>query len=116
MLYLNGLQSSFNHLLKPKAGGVAFALDAMNGQLDTLVDVTIYYPQGIPSFWQFISGQVKEIQVKVTTQEIGAHYLGDYSSDKTFQINFQQWINDLWVIKDQELDMFKQSKLMNKAD
>ncbi|MFT5879681.1 MAG: 1-acyl-sn-glycerol-3-phosphate acyltransferase [Moritella sp.] len=109
-------QSSFNHLLKPKAGGVAFALDAMNGQLDTLVDVTIYYPQGIPSFWQFISGQVQEIQVKVSTQDIGTHYLGDYSNDNTFRISFQQWINDLWVTKDQELDMFKQSKLISKAD
>jgi len=103
--------STFSHLLKPKAGGIAFALDAMNGQLDTLVDVTIYYPQGIPTFWEFISGQVQQIQVQITTQEINASYIGDYLNDKTFQTNFQQWINELWMNKDQELKELKQAQL-----
>jgi 1-acyl-sn-glycerol-3-phosphate acyltransferase len=96
-------QSHFQHLLKPKAGGVAFTLDAMNGQLDTLVNVTIHYPQGIPSFWQFISGQVKQINVCVSTQAIGPEYIGDYSSNKDFQANFQQWVNTLWLEKDAQL-------------
>ncbi|MDO2157373.1 acyltransferase, partial [Escherichia coli] len=33
-------QSPFRHLLKPKAGGIAFVLDAMGEQLKTLVNVT----------------------------------------------------------------------------
>jgi len=103
--------STFTHLLKPKAGGIAFALDAMNGQLDTLVNVTIYYPQGIPTFWQFISGQVQQVQVQITTQDINASYIGDYSNDKAFQTNFQHWVNELWVNKDQELDLLKQAQL-----
>ena len=103
--------STFTHLLKPKAGGIAFALDAMNGQLDTLVNVTIYYPQGIPTFWQFISGQVQQVQVQITTQDINASYIGDYSNDKAFQTNFQHWVNELWVSKDQELDVLKQAQL-----
>ncbi|PKH05880.1 acyltransferase [Moritella sp. Urea-trap-13] len=103
--------STFNHLLKPKAGGIAFALDAMNGQLDTLVNVTIYYPQGIPTFWQFISGQVQQIQVQVTTHDISSDYIGDYLNDKAFQAEFQQWINALWVNKDQALAQLKQASL-----
>lgn len=103
--------STFNHLLKPKAGGIAFALDAMNGQLDTLVDVTIYYPQGIPTFWQFISGQVQQVQVQVSTQNISSHYIGDYLNDKAFQADFQHWINALWVNKDQALTKLKQAPL-----
>lgn len=103
--------SAFKHLLKPKAGGIAFALDAMNGQLDTLVNVTIYYPQGVPTFWQFISGQVQQIQVKISSQEISSSYLGDYLNDPDFQINFQQWVNELWVNKDQELALLKQAQL-----
>jgi len=103
--------STFSHLLKPKAGGIAFALDAMNGQLDTLVNVTIYYPQGIPTFWEFISGQVQQIQVQITTQEINASYMGDYLNDKAFQTNFQQWINELWINKDLELEELKQEQL-----
>ena len=38
-------QSPFNHLLKPKAGGVAFVLAAMGEQLDAILDVTVVYPQ-----------------------------------------------------------------------
>ena len=38
--------SPFQHLLKPKAGGIAFVLDAMGEQLHGLVNVTIYYPGG----------------------------------------------------------------------
>ncbi|NQZ51962.1 MAG: acyltransferase [Moritella sp.] len=109
----NQQASTFTHLLKPKAGGIAFALDAMNGQLDTLVNVTIYYPQGIPTFWQFISGQVQQIQVQVSTQDINSNYIGDYSNDKAFQANFQQWINELWLNKDQALEKLK---LMNKVE
>lgn len=103
--------STFSHLLKPKAGGIAFALDAMDGQLETLVNVTIYYPQGIPTFWQFISGQVQQIQVQVSTQDISSEHIGDYSNDKAFQANFQQWINGLWINKDKELEVLKQAQL-----
>ncbi|MDX2320937.1 MAG: acyltransferase [Moritella sp.] len=103
--------STFKHLLKPKAGGIAFALDAMGGQLDTLVNVTIHYPQGIPTFWQFISGQVDQIQVQITTQDIHPSYIGDYANDKAFQANFQQWINALWVNKDAEIEQLKQASL-----
>lgn len=42
--------SPFKHLLRPKAGGMAFALSAMGDQIHKLVDVTIYYPGKIPSF------------------------------------------------------------------
>jgi len=101
-------ESAFTNLLKPKAGGVAFALDSMNGQLDTLVNVTIYYPHGIPTFWQFMSGQVDDVKVKITTQEIAEEYIGDYSTDKQFQQHFQTWINDIWLDKDHELESMKE--------
>ncbi len=107
----HGMQeSSFNNLLNPKAGGIALALDSMSGQLETLVNVTIYYPQGIPSFWQFLCGQVRNIQVKVETQKISSNYVGSYSTDKNFQKEFQQWVNQIWQDKDQELDRLKKRK------
>lgn len=34
----------YRHLLKPKAGGVAFVLAALGEQLDALLDVTVVYP------------------------------------------------------------------------
>ena len=54
----NKQQSKFQYLLKPKAGGIAFVLDAMGDHLTKIVNVTIYYPDGIPTFFDFISGRV----------------------------------------------------------
>ena len=45
----------FRHLLPPKAGGLAFAASAMGPQLAGIVDVTIVYPHGSPTFWDLIS-------------------------------------------------------------
>src|SRR6185436_13395597 len=39
-------ESPFQFLLKPKAGGVAFVLDAMGRALQSILDVTIVYPNG----------------------------------------------------------------------
>ncbi|MEK1908120.1 MAG: acyltransferase, partial [Pseudomonas sp.] len=51
--------SPYQHLLKPKAGGVAFTLAALGAQLDALLDVTVVYPGNRPpGFWALISGQV----------------------------------------------------------
>ncbi|MCE6984794.1 acyltransferase, partial [Pseudomonas frederiksbergensis] len=52
-------QSPFKHLLKPKAGGVAFVLAALGEQLDALLDVTIVYPgDKAPGFWDLLSGNL----------------------------------------------------------
>ena len=93
----------YRQLLSPRAGGIAFALSAMNGNISKLVDVTIYYPAGIPSFWQFISGQVAEVRVAIETREIAPSLIGDYQNDPAFKESFQAWVNELWRAKDQRL-------------
>lgn len=93
----------FENLLRPKAGGVAYVLDAMGQHLTKIINVTIYYPQGIPSFGDFISGRVREIDVNVEVMDIPADIIGDYFNDKPFKQNFQSWINKLWQDKDKTL-------------
>jgi 1-acyl-sn-glycerol-3-phosphate acyltransferase len=95
-------QSPFSRLLKPKAGGVAFVLGAMGNQLHKILDVTIYYPQGIPSFWDYISGKVRDITVNINVIPISNDLIGDYN-DPIYRQHFQQWVNQLWQHKDQEL-------------
>lgn len=96
-------KAPFKHLLRPKAGGIAFVLDAMGQHLNKIVNVTIYYPNGIPSFQQFISGDVTDIHVNVETIDIPEEIIGDYFNDKAFKQNFQQWVNQLWRDKDQTM-------------
>ena len=95
-------QSPFQHLLKPKAGGTAFVLGAMGEQLHKLLDVTIHYPSGIPTFWDYISGKVHAITVNIKVLPIAKELIGDYH-DQAYRERFQQWLNQLWLEKDQQL-------------
>ncbi|PJG58100.1 acyltransferase [Aeromonas cavernicola] len=93
----------YRHLLQPRAGGIAFTLAAMGGQLQQLVDVTIAYPGGIPSYWDFMCGRVKAIKVQVRFMLIAPNLVGDYINDPVFQHTFQQWLNGIWQQKDQTM-------------
>ncbi|PCI55034.1 MAG: acyltransferase [Gammaproteobacteria bacterium] len=104
----NKQNSPFNHLLKPKAGGIAFVLDAMGEHLNTIVDVTIYYPDGIPTFVDFLYGRVKKVQVEVHTIEITKELTGDYFNDRNFKIYFQKWLIQFWHNKDVRLNNMMQ--------
>lgn len=105
--------SQFKHLLKPKAGGLAFALSAMGEHIHKLVDVSIYYPEKVPSYWDYISGQVKEVHVHINVSEIPAAMRGDYMKDREFKIAFQEQLNQLWLKKDQTLELLAQEKTVN---
>ncbi|QSX40586.1 acyltransferase [Shewanella cyperi] len=92
--------SPFKHLLRPKAGGMAFALSAMGSQIHKLVDVTIHYPGKVPSFWDYISGQVYEVRVHIQVTNIDDGLRGDYMNDRAFKQQFQERLNAIWVEKD----------------
>lgn len=93
-------QSPHAHLLRPKAGGIAFTLAAMGNHLNSLVDVTIAYPGGAQSFWDFLCGRVRDIRVQVRSLPITEEMLGDYFHDEAFRDAFQNWLNALWEQKD----------------
>ena len=101
-------QSPFKHLLKPKAGGIASVLDAMGQHLNRVVNVTIYYPQGIPTFFDFISGKVNDIHVEIETFDVNEEIIGDYFNDDKFKQHFQQWVNQLWLDKDEKIAEMQQ--------
>ena len=97
-------QSPFTHLLKPKAGGMAFAMSAMGEQFRSVLDVTIYYPQGIPTFWDFLQGKMQRCTVLVNEIAIPQELRnGDYETDEQYRLNFQLWVQQLWEAKDQQL-------------
>ena len=97
-------ESPFQHLLKPKAGGIAFVLDAMGEQLHGLVNVTLYYPQGRPGLWDLLSGKIKRIVMQVETLPIPEQFIGQsYDQNMQYRAQFQDWVNQLWADKDQQL-------------
>jgi len=101
--------SPLRYLLKPKAGGIAFVLDAMGEQLHSIVNVTIHYPQGIPGFWQLLSGEISEVVVNFNELPIPQQFIGrNYDQDEAYRLSFQQWVNQLWQDKDAELEHLHQ--------
>ncbi|MCJ8169791.1 acyltransferase [Atopomonas sediminilitoris] len=101
-------QSPFKHLLKPKAGGVAFVLDAMGDQLQGMVNATIYYPDGVPTFWDLLCGRVRKVVVRAELTPIPAEFIGQrYDRDEAYRLRFQQWVNGLWEAKDAQLEQLK---------
>ena len=95
--------SQFLHLLKPKAGGMAFALSAMGEQIHKLVDVSIYYPDAVPSYWDYLTGKLPSVKVHIKVSDIDPAMRGDYMNDRDFKIGFQEQLNQLWLTKDQVL-------------
>ena len=101
-------KSPYQHLLRPKAGGFAFAMEAMGDKLDALMDITIAYPDGAVGFWEFLSGKVRRVIVEVRPLEIPSELAeglqrGQYEASSEFRSRFQKWIAGLWREKDARL-------------
>jgi 1-acyl-sn-glycerol-3-phosphate acyltransferase len=97
-------QSEYKHLLRPKAGGLALALNALGDKFHSLLDMTIVYPDGIPTFWEFLCGRVKRIIVRMRTIEIPPQLMhGNYEGDPAFRDAMQKWVQQLWMEKDQQI-------------
>lgn len=96
--------SPYRHLLKPKAGGIAMALNAMGDKFQAILDITIVYPDGAPTFWHFLQGKLRHIVVRVRTLPVPQHLArGDYAGDPAMREAFQQWVQQLWQEKDAQI-------------
>ena len=97
-------QSPYTHLLKPKAGGMALALNAMGDKFRAILDVTIVYPDGVPTFGEFLSGKLRRVVVRVRRLPIPEVLLhGDYGQDAAFREAFSAWVQQLWRDKDAQI-------------
>lgn len=93
--------SPYEHLLKPRAGGVALVLYAMGDILHNLIDTTIVYPNNDRSLWNFVCGKIKKVSVHYTAIQIPENMIGDYYNDIEFRKQFQKELNLIWENKDQ---------------
>jgi len=97
-------QSPYRYLLKPKSGGMALALAALGEKINSLLDVTIVYPEGAKGFWDFLAGRVHQVVIEVRSLTIPHEfYSGSYEDDPDFRKRFQDWIVQLWAEKDRRI-------------
>ncbi|MGY6631471.1 MAG: acyltransferase [Wenzhouxiangella sp.] len=103
--------SPFKHLLKARAGGTAFVLDAMGESIDTLIDVTVHYPDGPAELPDLFANRISEVQVHIRTLPIPSELRrGDYQNDPVFRDQFQAWLNQLWQEKDRQLEAMQRGE------
>jgi len=97
--------SAYRHLLKPKAGGIAFVLDAMGDAMHAILDVTIVYPHGIPTIADLFADRIPEVRIHIRELPIPRELVGgDYQNDASFRERFQEWVNGLWSEKDARIE------------
>ncbi|HVN72128.1 MAG TPA: acyltransferase [Desulfomonilia bacterium] len=104
-------QSPYRHLLRPKAGGFAFALAAMDGKIENILDVTIIYSNQNNSFWDFLCGRIERISVRVKKMPVPHEFLcGDYQKDSMFRDRIQSWVSVLWQDKDELIEQHRNAR------
>ena len=97
--------SPYRHLLKPKAGGLAVALNAMGSRFRSMIDATIAYPEGIPSFWDLACGRAGQVVVRMRQLPVPPAFCdADYTRDKAFRSEFHHWLGQQWQAKDDEIE------------
>jgi len=104
-------KNQFTHLLTPKAGGIAFVLGSMGEYLHKIIDVTIVYPEKIPTFWEYISGKVNKIIIDFEVIPLTDVLTGDYFKDTEHKNQFFNWLNTLWQAKDKKIKALKAEKI-----
>ena len=97
-------KSPYRHLLKPRAGGMGMALATMGEDFQALLDVTIAYPDGTPTFWDLLCGRMRSVVVRVERRPIPTALVGVADvTDAQFRAGVQEWLAGMWNDKDRKL-------------
>ena len=99
-------KSPYTHLLKPRAGGLALAMSALGEEIDGILDMTIVYPDGVPTYSDLWKGNIKRLGVDVRHIEIPKDLFtaiknGGYETDEAIKAQMFEWVEQIWHQKDQ---------------
>ncbi len=80
-------ESPYQHLLKPKTGGMRIIKDAASSNTP-VIDITISYDRGVNNFWQCLHGEIKKIYITID------HFtMGEIDDPK-------HWLEERWSMKE----------------
>ncbi len=93
--------SPYAHLLRPRVGAISFVLASLWDQLDATIDVTLAYPGGDVTMWQFLSGQVERIVVRARRLDVPPEFFTpEVTEPGPARDRFKVWIESIWREKD----------------
>src|SRR5581483_7398408 len=97
--------SPYAHLLRPRTGAIAFVLATLGDELDGMLDVTLAYPRGDVTLWEFLSGRVSRISIRARRIEVPAEFLSrEITEAGPARDRFRGWIDSIWREKDSLLE------------
>lgn len=98
-------ESPYRHLLRPRAGGVAYALHVLGDQLTAILDMTVVYRDGAKSFWDLLCGRMRDVVVEMRVLPVPRELCrGDYERDPAFRAAVRAWIEQIWARKDRRIE------------
>lgn len=100
-------QSPYQHLLKPKAGGIGFVMGSMGDCIKHVLLVTVAYKDHVPTTWQYLSSQYDCAEVICEKIVIPDTLLNkNYQTDEKFKTELFNWSQQLWYKQDKKLTDF----------
>ncbi|WP_394124805.1 acyltransferase [Psychrobacter nivimaris] len=101
-------KSPYTHLLKPRAGGLSLAISALGEDIDGILDMTIVYPDGVPSYGDLWKGNIKRLGVDLRYIDIPDALFesikqGGYENDKDTKAQMFDWVEQVWRQKDERI-------------
>ena len=98
-------QSPYTHLLKPRAGGLSLAISALGEDIDGILDMTIVYPDGVPTYGDLWKGNIKRLgvdvrHIKMPDDLFAAVQNGGYETDEAIKAKMFDWVEQIWQQKD----------------
>jgi 1-acyl-sn-glycerol-3-phosphate acyltransferase len=101
-------KAPYTYLLRPKAGGIAFAIQALGERFSSMIDTTIVYQNQPPSFWDLACGRVGKVSIRMRHVEIPHQFITmDYLNNRDDKKAFQLWLHQLWLAKDAQIAELK---------
>lgn len=98
-------QSPYRHLLRPRVGGISFVFASLGEQLDATLDVTIAYPGGETTMWEFVTGGIGRIAVRARRVEVPPRFFDPAVTEPgPARDELKGWIDALCREKDALLD------------
>ncbi|GGW91833.1 acyltransferase [Alteromonas halophila] len=96
--------SPYQHLLPPKAGGVAFTLAAMGQLFTNVLDVSLVYPENTRHpMMAMLCGKMTRIIIDVKVLDVPDQKIVPTDADSDARHYFHDWLNQLWGSKDNHI-------------
>lgn len=92
-------QSPYQHLLKPKAGGISFVMNVLGKQITHILDVTIIYPHKPHSLWDYLCGRIEKVIINIREITIPDIFQKADMTEAN-HAQFCNWLNQQWLDKD----------------